>query len=249
MRVVRSIFRSGRPARIFALGLACVAIAAVWSDAAIAAGTDVSSDQAALTAYHRYVTALVTGMSTGERTARQYAATFGTQCPSVLAPLAALPKTQVNQSALSAFGEEVGGDLAIAFNTEAVVPSQRLSSSLGRLKWSTRRSRDTVASLLSALKASLQVQQSDLCTDARALVAQPLVEPSGTRAFLAVYLPAATLAKRRLVPFLALLGRFQTTSDSAMISSISSLVTQFNTISHVDENALGSVLLRALGLR
>jgi hypothetical protein len=99
------------------------------------------------------------------------------------------------------------------------------------------------------LKASLQVRQSDLCADARALASQPSVEPPGTRAYLASYLPVAALAKRRLTPFLALLSRFQTSTDAALIGSIASLVTQFNATSHADENALGSALLKALGLR
>jgi hypothetical protein len=232
-----------------AILFACAAIAAVWSDAAIAAPSDVSSDHVALTAYHQYVTALVNGTGRGNRTAREYATALGAECPSVLAPLAALPKTQVNQFALGAFGEEVGGDLAIAFDTEAVAPSARLSTTLSRLKWSTRRSRQTVTTMLSTLKASLQVPQSDLCADARALALQPSVEPSGTRSFLASYLPVAAVAKRRLTPFLALLARFQTATDSALVATIGSLVTQFNTTSHADENALGTVLLKLLGLR
>jgi hypothetical protein len=228
---------------------ACPAIAAVWSDAAIAAPIDASSDQIALTAYHQYVTALLTGTGTGNRTARQYATAIGAKCPTVLAPLAALPHAQINQFALGAFGEEVGGDLAIAFDTEAVAPAVQLSTTLAHLKWSTRRSRQVVAAMLGALKASLQVRQSDLCADAHALASRPSVEPPGTRVYLASYLPVAALAMRRLTPFLALVSRYQTSTESALIASIASLVTQFNTTSHTDEKALGSALLKALGLR
>ena len=238
----------GRLGRLTAALAALLAIAAVWSDAAIAAPVDVSSDHVALIAYHRYVAALVAGTIAGNRTAGQYGSAVGSQCAGVLAPLISLPKASVSQSALTAFGEEVGGDLAIAFDTEAVAPSARLSATLAHLRWSLRRTRHTVASMLSALKGSLQVRRSNLCADARALVAQPTAEPAGTRAFLAGYLPTASIAKRRLAPFLAMLARYQPPADSAIVSSIGSLVTQFSQTSRQAENALGSSLLKSLGL-
>jgi hypothetical protein len=167
----------------------------------------------------------------------------------VLTPLGSLTSSQIDRRALIEFGEEVGGDLAIAFDREALTPFRELTAALKHLRWSAPRSAGTVASLLVAEGRSLRVPHSKLCADARALVAHPSAEPHGTRAFLAAYLPAASKSNRQLAPFLSLLARYQTPAEAGVIASIRALVARFKVISRADEKVDSRRVLKALGLR
>lgn len=230
------------------VALAAVLAAAVPA-ASLAASIDLASDRTALGAYHRYVSVLVGGTRSGARADHRYVKGVRGTCGGVLTPLASVSASQLNQRVLLDFGEEVGGDLAVAFDTEAVAPFDRLAAALGRLHWSSPQSARTVSSLLAAERRSLKVAPSKLCADARALVAKPSTEPHGTRAFLARYLPAANLSKRRLAPFLSLLARYQTAGEAKVIASIRTRVARFNAASKAQEKADGIQLLAALGLR
>jgi hypothetical protein len=226
---------------LLATGVVCPASAA-------AAPIDTTSDQIALVAYDRYVTALVAGVGSGARADLQYIASVRVDCGRVLAPLASRPPGQVSQGALLDLGEEIGGDLAIELHTEAIAPFARLKSAIGKLRWSTRRTNQAVTAFLSAAQASLLVPLSDLCADARSLASQPTQEPAGTRLFLANYLPAAKLARQRLGPFLAVLARYATPTEASVIATIRRLVAEFNATAKADETADGATALTALGL-
>jgi hypothetical protein len=239
----------GRLARRLTTIAVLLAMAAACSATALAAPIDVASDQVALSAYDRYVTALVAGVGSGNRADLQYVASVRLDCGGVLAPLASRSPGQVSQSALLDLGEEIGGDLAIELHTEAMTPFSRLTTAIGRLRWSLRRTGQTVMSFLSAVQASLLVPLSDLCADVRSLASQPTQEPAGTRLFLANYLPAARLAKQRLAPFLAVLARYATPNQASLIGTIRRLVAQFNATAKADETANGASALNALGLR
>jgi hypothetical protein len=224
-------------------------VSAVGASTSVAASIDLSSDRSALGAYHRYVSVLVGAAGHGARMEHRYVTGVRRGCRGVLTPLGSLTSSQIDRRALLQFGEEVGGDLAIAFDREALTPFRELTAALNHLKWSAPRSARTVASLLAAEDRSLNVPHSKLCSDARALVARPSTEPHGTHAFLATYLPAAKKSTRQLAPFLSLLARYQTPAEGGVIASIRALVTRFNAISRADEKLDSARVLAALGLR
>lgn len=216
---------------------------------AAAAPVDVASDHIALTAYSAYVGALVTDTEAGRTSAGAYVQNVRHSCGGALRHLSTAAHKSVSASALLAFGQEIGGDLAIRFDTEAVTPFSTLSGALTPLRWSRTATDRTVSSFLNAERASLQIAQSNLCPDARALATHPGVEPAGTTRFLATYLPAAALAKGRLGPFLAVLSRYQTASEAGVIGSIRALAAQFSSTEKVVVTTDDTALVAALGLR
>jgi hypothetical protein len=223
-------------------------LASAVTSMAAAAPLDVRSDRTALTAYQLYVRALVASVPGGRGIDDAFVASINGACAQVLTPLRSMPASKVSQTALEAFGEEVGGDLAVEFHSEAAKAFARLSRVLTKLRWSSARTTRTVMGLVTAVQASLELSPSDLCADARALAANPLAVPAGTTQFLATYRPATALAKRRLTPFLGVLSRFQTPAERGTIASINRLVTQFDTTSSQLENKGSSRLVADLGL-
>ncbi len=215
---------------------------------AISAPLDTAADHTALIAYHQYLTALVDRLGAGRLSDLGLVESVRARCGRVLAPLKSTPGSQVSQSALRDFGEEIGGDLAVEFHAEAMSAFTRLSTTLDGLRWSSSRTTSTVSALVDAIHASLEVSVSSLCADARALAAHPGTVPPGTSAFLAAYLPATELAKQRLAPFLSVLERFQTPREAREIGSIDRLVSQFNATSTTVENADSVKIVAALGL-
>jgi hypothetical protein len=230
--------------RALALGAAFLAL----PSAAAATPRDTASDRVALHAYHRYVSALVAGIPDGVSADAGAVASVQSDCPGVLRPLRTKPAGSVNRPAVVAFGEEIGGDMSVAFHGEAAAPFAQFATAVGKLRWSSRATARTVSALVRAVRASLAIPQSDLCSDARALASDPLSEPSGTSSFLAAYLPATTAATQQLKPFLNVLSRYQTAGEHRTIASINHLVARFSRESTADENADSDQVLAALGL-
>ena len=236
--------RGARAAAIVATLSLCAAAPAV----AHAAPIDTASDHAALKAYHTYVGALVASVPGGKRADASFVSTVDQNCANVLSNLGSLSSSQVSQSALQQFGEEIGGDLALRFHSAAAPAFTKLSAALAKLRWSSPSSSRAIHGLLTAVKATLALTPSDLCADARQLAAQPKAEPAGTQTFLRTYLPESALAKRRLTPFLDVLARFQTAKDHRVITSIDSLVQQFDAAASAAETKSSNQVVHDLGL-
>jgi len=224
---------------------------ALWATVGIAAAAplDFASDRVALSAYHTYVGALVADTGTGRSATRGFILGVRRSCGGTLSSLASHGRKNLSESALLAFGQEIGGDVAIEFDAEALTPFTTLSSRLGPLRWSRPATSRAMSAFLTAERASLQIAPSNICADARALSARPSAEPAGTGRFLTSYLPAAALAKSRLKPFLAVLSHFQTPSEAGVIGSIGTLAAQFAASSKTTVAAGDSALVAALGLR
>ncbi len=212
------------------------------------ARTDAISGRAALTDYQSYLVALVNGESAGQQRALAFAAVIKARCAGALATVATLPTTEVDQLALSDLGEELGADLTLEYLSEANAPFAQLSAQLGALSWSQPAPALVVEGLLQAEGRMLALAPSALCADARALTHRPLTAPAGSLAFLNSYLRYSAVLKARFESFLALLSRYATPSDAAVITAIDRLVAQFDASSTAAEKTGATVLLTALGL-
>ena len=124
--------------------------------------------------------------------------TVQSTCANTLAPLVGEPSTPVRQVVLSNFGEEIGGDLALKFQSAAVRPFRQLSSLLTSLVWSTPTPATAIKHLLSAERTVLSMPQSALCDNAAAVASFPKVIPESTQSFLKRYLSASSEYNRRL---------------------------------------------------
>jgi len=236
------------PHRLRAATILAVTVALAAATGAQAARIDSSSDQTALTTYHTYVSALANATATARQTDETFIGMVDSHCANVLQPLSSLSSSQLSQPVLVDFGTEIGADLSLEFHRVASKPFTRLAQTLGALRWSSPASTRTISGLISAVRASLAIAPSSLCTDARALVANPQTEPAGTRSFLATYLPATSLAKQRLAPFLKLLAKYQSASDSSVIKSIDTLVDEFSAASAAETKTDTNTIVSDLGL-
>jgi hypothetical protein len=186
-----SVDSAGGPLRTFALIAAMIVLAALVPARALATPLDTSSDHAALTAYERYMTSLSAGVAAADHRDDAFAASVQKRCAGVLAPVSALPSDQVSRAALVDLGKEIRDDAAVEFDGEAVPAFTRISTALGRLRWSSSTTANTIAALIAAMRASLAIKPSGLCADAQAVASAPASEPVRTWKFLAVYVPAA----------------------------------------------------------
>lgn len=210
--------------------------------------SDAESDRSALTDYRNYLKALVKGASGGVAQDAAFTATVKKRCSGALAPLTALPSSQVSATALSDLGEEIGGDLAIDYLSEADTPFAKLSPALEVLVWSDPAPEQAIGALLSAESAVLSLTSSSLCADARSLAAHPARVPRRTVAFLGPYLTYSATLRSQLSEFLAVLSRYATTDDNSVISQINALVAKFAASSAMTEHSDATAILAALGL-
>jgi hypothetical protein len=210
--------------------------------------TDAASNQAALLDYHAYLAALVKGTQIGMRRDAAFAAKVNEECPGVLSSVSTLPSSRVSATVLSELGEEIGGDLALEFLSEADQPFAQLSAVLNSLPWTEAPPPEAIHGLLTAESAVLALTTSPLCTDARALAKRPKLEPAGSQAFLGAYLSDSAALRSQLTDFLAVLSRFATTRDSQVIKAIDRLVAKFASASASVERADASTVLTTLGL-
>jgi hypothetical protein len=228
---------------------ATVALGALAPASAHATRLDVASDRVALGAYEQYMNSLLSGVTAAQARDAAFEATVDRRCAGVLEPLDALPSGKISRPALVDLGEELRDDVAVRFDTQAAGAFTRFASRLHGLRWSSTTTAKTIATLIAAIRASLALQPSALCADARAFVSAPLLVPAGTSRFLAAYRPAASAVRSRLSAFLLVLERFQTTSESAVIRTIDRLVTRYEALSSADQNDWGTAIVNVLGRR
>lgn len=209
--------------------LACLVAALTLAGPAAAGATqrDKTSATAALRAYRTYMTHLVAEQPAWEAKASTLVASITAGCPNVLAPLNLLPLTQIDQGALTAFGEEAGGDLSLDAAQADVANFERLVRTLDRLRWSSRTARSGVTRFVKAGRAYFAFAQSDLCGDARALAADNGAStPPGTLIWLANFSGVTAERERGLVALQRTVRRFETPVDGGLISRINQLASR-----------------------
>ncbi|MGO9901545.1 MAG: hypothetical protein ACLP0J_18100 [Solirubrobacteraceae bacterium] len=238
-----SVERPGAHLRTFALIAATIVLAVLIPARALATPLDTSSDRAALTAYEHYMTSLDDGIGAANRRDQAFAASVQKGCAGVLT---LLTSGQAHSSAVHDLGEEIGDDVAVAFDAEAIQPFTRFSSTLARLRWSSGATANTTAALIAATRASLAIKPSTLCADAQAVASAPASEPARTRTFLAVYVPAARAASKRLAAFLGVLERFETSSEAGLIAAVNRLVTRYESASKADQDDGSAQIINVL---
>ncbi len=206
------------------------------------------SDLSALIAYRTYLQALLQGVPAGARQDMTLNAIVRRHCAGVLSSIGSLPSSQLNAQALSDLGEEIGGDLAIRFLSEAQPPFSALSSALTPLTWSEPAPQEAIRELLGAESAILGLSPTMLCADARALAAHPRKVPLATLTFLATYLSDSAALKQQLTQFLTVLSKYATANDNDVINAINQLVARFGSAENTVERADANTILAALGL-
>ncbi len=216
---------------------------------AAAAPVDAASDHAATVAYHRYLSALVSNIPASRSADDALISSIAGSCPNVLAAVNLLPVSSVNKSALLAFGEEIGGDVAVAaLEPDRGVPAQ-LARALTPLRWSSRQSSKTITRYLASTRKFFGLRPSDLCGDAQTLAASAAqATPPGTLQWLASFGRYGTAWGNATSAFIKLLERYQTQADGALITEINQLVRRWRSL--VDSLATTEVpkLASALGI-
>jgi hypothetical protein len=208
-----------------------------------------ASDKVALNAYAGYLTAVIKATSAGQGNSNAYISTVSSQCRSALAQL-----TQANyqvsasaQATLTAVGEEMGDDLSITFDQAFLTPFAKLSGSLERLKW-TRLSGGgaIVRRFIAAQSAVLYTATSELCQSALLAAASPQLVPPGTKAFNKNYYKTSKQSNVALAGLLTLMQTYETPSEKAVVSRISTLAAQISRITKADLQASASSLSSVL---
>jgi hypothetical protein len=206
------------------------------------------SDQAALTAYRRYLQSLVSNAGLGRQRDAALVSTVASSCQNALTQVSGEPSTPVRQAVLSNFGEEIGGDLALAFLSEAKRPFEKLSTVLGSLRWSSPVPATAIRQMLSAERSVLNMPQSSLCADAAQVSSYPRVTPVATTNFLTRYLDVSATVSRRFQNFLTVLQRYETAAQRPLLAVIDSLVSQFEAASTAADQTYSQSILSDLGL-
>jgi hypothetical protein len=149
---------------------------------------------------------------------------------------------------LSNFGEEIGGDLALAFLSEAKGPFAQLSTAIAGLQWSSPAPAYAIRQLLAAERTVLKMPPSHLCANASLVSSYPRVIPAATQAFLNRYLAASANVARRFHNFLWVLQRHETRADRPLVAAIDTLVAQFGAASASAEQTYSQSVMSNLGL-
>lgn len=207
-----------------------------------------TSDHLALTAYKSYIQALVLNANLGRQRDAALVSTVASSCQNALSQLRGEPSTPVRQAVLANLGEEIGGDLALAFLSEAKRPFAQLSAVLGGLPWSYRAPANAIKQLLRAEKTVLRMPPSDLCSNASQVSSFPRVIPVATQSFLSGYLAASANVSNRFHDFLTVLQAHETKADRPLVAEIDTLVAQFAAASTSAEQTYSQSVMSELGL-
>ena len=207
-----------------------------------------ASDHTALTAYQTYIQSLVANANLGRQRDAALVSTVASSCENALGQLNGEPSTPVRQAVLANLGEEIGGDLALAFLSEAKRPFAQLSTVLGGLQWSYGAPAKAIRQLLWAEHAVLRMPPSDLCANASQVSSYPRVIPTATQSFLSRYLAASANVSSRFHNFLTVLQRHETKADRPLVAEIDALVTQFGAASADAEQTYSESVMSNLGL-
>jgi hypothetical protein len=203
--------------------LAAAALASACTSApATAAPADVASAHTALHVYKGYLTAVIRGERGSVKQADTFIASIAAKCPNVLAPLNQVPPSSLNQSALTAFGVELGADIDLALFKSDRRAVRRLSAKVGRLHWSSRSRAKSIKRSLAAQRHAFALAPSDLCADAQALAASngQSVAP-GTAPFNASF--ARAVSAGGLGAVTGAVKRFHSPGDRATMRAVSKL--------------------------
>jgi hypothetical protein len=176
------------------------------------------------------------------------AAAAGAAVVNALTDLNKLSASQLKKSALTAFADEVDADLALAYVGTGAAPLTKFAAALNGLSWSTPTQLNTTLHLIGGERALLGLDQSHICPDAIALDAAPLSEPTATKRFLARYDRVADALSTDLTAFQALLVKFETKSESKLVTDINSLVSDYSAQSTATEQTDADAALSGLGV-
>ena len=233
--------------RVWPLVFLVATIALFCASSAGARPLDTASDRTAIRAYHALLRNLISERPSWQTKTDAFIASVSARCPNVAAPLLML--NSANQSAVVAFGQEVGEDLIAARNNADMAAFDQFARTLSRLRWSSSHTQATVADSIKATRALLAFAPSDLCSDTGALVANNAqATPPGTTTWLAAFGRTYSAQQHALNGFLRVLGRFESRSDGRVIDSINHLVDR---VAAAEQSLLVAEvpkLLSALGL-
>lgn len=216
---------------------------------AIATPLDLASGRTALNAYHAYFATLVASLSASERRGDAFVASVSTGCPNVLAEVGSQPPGSTSEAALTAFGQEIGFDAALAVSAPGIASFAALSKTLTRLHWSSPQAAGTIKSFVRAKRTLLALPTSDLCQDARALASSHAQStPAGTQTFLATAARDVRRSAAGTLSFDKVLARFSTPAESRVIQSTNRLVQRLGESYSTVAVSEGFKLLPILGL-
>jgi hypothetical protein len=208
---------------------------------------NVASGKFAMSAYASYLQALVKTAPIAQQNAAEYvgAQTAPAGCKSDLEPLTD-PSYEVNpsvQATLSLLGQEIGDDLSITFDANALTPFTKLSTALSRLHWVKASGAALVIKhFLIAQGTLLSLTPSSLCQDVLLVAASPQKLPLAAKLFLKEYTKDSNGADAALATFLNLLHSYETPSEHALVNRIANLATQVNKVSQASIMANAAAL-------
>ena len=237
----------GKDRTLMALGLAA-AVLAVWP-ATAAASQDQSSDRAALTAYHDYLTGVSARLSGARKADAAFVSSISGRCANALAPLKQAPASSVNQTALFDFGEELGGDTGVVAYGPARAELAKMAGTLRKLRWSSPQSAKTINRYLAAQGRLFSLAPSDLCADAHGLVASHAETiPAGASQWLGKFRRAVSAQQSAGASFAALLRKFETPADRGLAATDNKLFKRLAGSLEGLVKASAGKLVTALGL-
>lgn len=203
------------------------------------------ADHAALGAYRTYLHALVRSEVAAARRDHRFVSHVEGVCRG------GLTRAQISRigvAQLRSFGLELGGDLAIRYNSQALRPFNRLAASLSSLTWASQSAVATVMRFIYAERAVLRLRTTNLCLDFLQLNDHPRRTPSATARFGRRYLRVATAAQRRNRELLELFQRYQTRTDGGLIDDINAYLGQYATAATHTQSQSATEIRRALRL-
>jgi hypothetical protein len=260
MRTTLVLFLSAAALALPASALAAPVVAAPIPVASTAQGLvidtqpqplSVASGRAAMNAYANYLQALVKGSPVAQQNTAAYVATqtAPSGCKSGLEPLTD-PSYEVNptvQATLSLIGQEIGDDLSISYDGNALTPFAKLSTTLSRLHWVKGSGAVLVIKhFLTAQETVLSLAPSSLCQDVLLVAASPLKLPLAAKAFLKEYTKDSSAADAALSAFLNLLHSYETPFEHTLVNRIANLATQVNKLSQATIMANAATLTTSL---
>jgi hypothetical protein len=213
-----------------------------------AASVNAVSGHTTLRAIQRYFTTLVANIPASQQSEESYVATIRSACPNVLAAANALPASSVNAGTVTAFGEELGLDVAIASFVPDRTPLAALTGTLSKLRWSSGGQAVKIRSALAAQRELFFLKPTDLCADARAFAASNFqTTPPATLESLAAFgrvTHAAGQSSLANVPS----GFHPTRADKGLAKAIGGLAARWGSDWKAQYEAEAKVLESALGL-
>ena len=238
--------KAGVPVGSWAAALTAVVALCCAPTTASAKRADVKADRATLTAYKQFLTTVDAQIPVSTKAADDYVASISAGCPNVLGPLTSA--TAVNFGAVTALGSEGGLDVGIAADVPNRAALANFGNKVSRLPWSSRRSKLVVKRYVAAADAIYGMQMSDLCADARALVASNgQTTPAGTTHALAAIASASKAASADSVAMQKLLDRFATKADVPLAMAIKKLANEVRAGQRILQEGDVPKLLTALG--